>query len=252
MKIYKLIPFKNLRHKLRDRYSPREIKIDKSTRCLVVAPHPDDEMIGVGGLMSLYPKNFDVVVMGASGTDYKDRKAHDHAKTRTLEYNNVMAHLGIKNHWIYQTYGLNGIEQMKAMFKDYIQDLKTRNYDYIFLPVPHDRHQDHNYITNKLFKRILRKNGYKKDLKIVFYEVWSLIPNPNVFVDISSVIDKKVKTLRLYKSAHVLFKYADITKGLNRYRGSQANLPMGFAEAFYIDSVYNYIERNYRVKQDGK
>ena len=118
MKIYKLIPFKNLRHKLRDRYSPREIKIDKSTRCLVVAPHPDDEMIGVGGLMSLY---------------------------------NVMAHLGIKNHWIYQTYGLNGIEQMKAMFKDYIQDLKTRNYDYIFLPVPHDRHQDHNYIVSDTF-----------------------------------------------------------------------------------------------------
>lgn len=252
MKIYKLIPFKKLRHKLRDRYNPRDVTITQNTRCLVVAPHPDDEMIGVGGLMCLYPKNFDVVVMGSSGTDYKNRTAHNHAKQRTLEYQTVMKHLGIKKHWIYQTYGVRGVEQMDAMFDQYIRDLDTKKYDYIFLPVPHDRHQDHNYITNNLFKRILRKNGFKKDLKIVFYEVWSLIPNPNIFIDISSVIDEKVKTLRLYKSAHIVFKYADITKGLNRYRGTQANLPQGFAEAFYLDSVYNYLNKNYRIAQDGK
>ena len=252
MKIYKLIPFAKLRHKLRDRYNPRDIKIAKDTRCLVVAPHPDDEIIGVGGLMSLYPKNFDVVVMGSSGTDYKKRTAHEHAKIRTKEYNDVMQHLGIKKHWIYQTYGVRGVEQMDKMFGNYIRDLKTDKYDYIFLPVPHDRHQDHNHITNHLFKRILRKNGYKKDLKIVFYEVLSLIPNPNVFIDISKVINKKTKILHLYKSAHIVFQYADITKGLNRYRGTQANLPLGFAEAFYIDSVYNYMKKNYRIKLDGK
>ena len=197
-------------------------------------------------------KNFDVVVMGSSGTDYKKRTAHEHAKIRTKEYNDVMQHLGIKKHWIYQTYGVRGVEQMDKMFGNYIRDLKTDKYDYIFLPVPHDRHQDHNHITNHLFKRILRKNGYKKDLKIVFYEVWSLIPNPNVFIDISKVINKKTKILHLYKSAHIVFQYADITKGLNRYRGTQANLPLGFAEAFYIDSVYNYMKKNYRIKLDGK
>lgn len=252
MKIYKLIPIKQIRHKMRDRYNPRHINIDDNSRCLVVAPHPDDEMIGVGGLMCLHPKNFDVVIMGSSGTDYKERKAEDHAKTRTREFEDVCHNMGITNHWIYQTLGIRGVEQMNALFDDYINDLKTSQYDYIFLPVPHDRHQDHNYITNNLFKRILRKNGYKKDLKIVFYEVWSLIPNPNVFIDISSVIDKKYEILHLYKSAHVLFQYADITKGLNRYRGSQANLPYGFAEGFYIDSVHNYLRKNYRISQDGK
>lgn len=252
MKIYRLIPFAKLRHKLCDRYNPHDITIAPNTRCLVVAPHPDDEMIGAGGIMCLYPKNFDVVVMGSSGTDYKKRTATEHAKQRTEEFANVMKHLGIKKYWIYPTYGVRGVEQMNGLFNDYIRDLETDKYDYIFLPVPHDRHQDHNHITNHLFKRILRKNGYKQDLGIVFYEVWSLIPNPNVFVDISSVIDKKIKTLRLYKSAHVLFQYADITRGLNRYRGTQAGLPLGFAEAFYIDSVHNYMKRNYRIEQDGK
>jgi len=252
MKMYKLIPFKNIRHKLHDRYNPREICINKNTRCLCVAPHPDDEIIGCGGMLCLYPKNFDVVIMGSSGTDYKKRTAHEHAKARTVEFNSIMKKLGIKNHWIYQTYGVCGIKQMNAMFEQYIRDLDTKKYDYIFLPVPHDKHHDHNYITNKLFKRILRKNGYNKDLKIVFYEVWSLIPNPNVFIDITSVADKKHKTLSLYKSAHALYKYADVTQGLNRYRGHQAGLPTGYAEAFYIDSVYNYLKRKYRIKQDGK
>ena len=78
------------------------------------------------------------------------------------------------------------------------------------------------------------------------------ISTPNVFIDISKVINKKTKILHLYKSAHIVFQYADITKGLNRYRGTQANLPLGFAEAFYIDSVYNYMKKNYRIKLDGK
>lgn len=242
-----LIPCKKLRHKLRKKYcGAREIAINADTRCLFVAPHPDDEMIGGGGILCLYPNNFDVIVMGSSGTDYKERKAADHSQMRIEEYNNVMAALGIKKHYIFPTIGIRGIEQMETYFAQYSEILNTKEYDYIFLPVPHDRHPDHNYITNNLFKRILRKNGYKKDLKIVFYEVWSLIPNPNVFVDVSSVIDRKTEILRLYKSAHVLFQYADITKGLNRYRGTQANLPTGYAEGFYVETVHNYLSKNYR------
>jgi LmbE family N-acetylglucosaminyl deacetylase len=249
--IIKLIPFRKLRHKLRDRYFPRKIEITAKTKCLFVAPHPDDEMIGGGGVMCKYPENFAVVVMGSSGTDYKERRAADHAKIRTAEFANVMDALGIKNRWIFQTIGARGIEQMNAHFNEYLKALKTADYDYIFLPVPHDRHRDHAHITNKLFKRILRKNGYKKDLKICFYEVWSLIPNPNVFVDTTEVIERKTKILCLYKSAHVLFQYADISRGLNRYRGTQNNSPFGYAEAFHVDSVHNYLRHDYEVPLNG-
>ena len=116
----------------------------------------------------------------------------------------------------------------------------------IFLPVPHDRHPEHNYITNKLFKKILKRNGYKKELKIVFYEVWSLIANPNMFVDITKVIDKKRDILHLYKTAHVHFQYAENACALNQYRGMQ-NDTLGYAEAFYVDSVHNYIKSRYKI-----
>lgn len=248
-----LIPSRRVRNKLAVLLDcDQSIKIKNETRCLMVAPHPDDEIIGGGGVMCLHPQHFDVVVLGSSGTDYKERKAADHAKVRTSEFGAVMDALGIKNHWIFQTIGVRGVEQMSAHFEEYIAVLNTTEYDYIFLPVPHDRHQDHCYVTNTLFKQILRANGYKNNLRIAFYEVWSLIPNPNVFIDTTSVVEKKTKILRLYESAHILFQYADISLGLNRYRGSQANLPMGYAEAFFVDSVHNYLQADYQVPLNGQ
>ena len=249
----KLVSFKRVRNKLAVLLDcDQSIKINEKTRCLFVAPHPDDEIIGGGGVMCLFPSNFDVVVLGSSGTDYKERKAADHARVRTVEFDTVMNALGIKNHWIFQTIGVRGVEQMTAHFEEYIAALKTEKYDYIFLPVPHDRHQDHSYVTHTLFKQILLTNGFKNNLRIAFYEVWSLIPNPNVFIDTTSVIEEKTRILRLYKSAHILFQYADISRGLNRYRGSQANLPLGYAEAFFVDSVHNYLQADYQVPLNGQ
>jgi hypothetical protein len=65
--LIKLIQFRDLRHKLHDMYFPHKIEIPAKTKCRFVASHPDNEMIGGGGVMCVYPKNFDVVVMESSG-----------------------------------------------------------------------------------------------------------------------------------------------------------------------------------------
>jgi hypothetical protein len=149
-----------------------------------------------------------------------------------------MSTLEIKDHWIFQTMGLNGIMQMNALFREYLKTLKTTQYNYIFLQVPHDQHSDHNDLINKLFERILRRNGYRENLRIVFYEVWLLLPNPNCFIDTTKVIDRKMKILRLYKSAHIRFQYANTSRVLNQYRGMQNNT-LKFAETFFVAVFYH-------------
>jgi hypothetical protein len=166
------------------------------------------------------------------------------------EFGDVMNMLEIKDDWIVQTMGRNGVMQMNALLREYVKALKTAQYDYIFLPVPHERHSDRNHIVNKLFKRNLGHNGCRQKLRIVLYEVWSLLPNPNCFIDTTKVIDRKTKILYLYKSAQIRFQYANTNRSLNQHRAMQ-NKTLGFVESFFIDSIHNYVHHNCKIPIDG-
>lgn len=39
-----------------------ELNVKKDTRILIIAPHPDDESIGLGGFLTEYAANCDVIV----------------------------------------------------------------------------------------------------------------------------------------------------------------------------------------------
>lgn len=247
--LFNFIPNKELRKKLRNKYCYNKVslELEENSKCLVVCPHADDELIGVGGLMLLSPKNFDVICIGSSGVPYKEISAQERSNIRIKEFNNVMKKLGVNKFWIFETYGKGIlIKQIKKHFQEYLATLDTTQYDYIFMPVPHDRHPEHKFITNKLMKSILKENKFKGTCKIVFYEVWSLIPNPNCFIDISKVINQKEELLKLYVSQHVWIDYATKTKCLNSYRGMQ-NDNTEFSEAFYITDIKNYLKKGYNI-----
>lgn len=165
------------------------IKITNDTRCLMIAPHPDDEIIGAGALMIKYSNNFDCICMCSSGVSDDDdiEEAKQKSDIRIAEFNRVMERVGIKNHWIFEIFGtyFRFDKEMMGMLDDYCKVLDLKQYDYIFLPHPKDGHHEHKFVTNKLFKKIAKKIGYNPNTKIVFYEVWADMKNPNVFFDTS-------------------------------------------------------------------
>ena len=82
------------------------------------------------------------------------------------------------------------------------------------MPSPYDAHPDHMAVE-LLFKKYFKKY-YDK---VVYYEIWSALSTPTNYIDITSVIDKKLENIKLYKSQMKYIDYSARIEGLNKYRG---------------------------------
>lgn len=217
----------------------------ENKRILVVAPHPDDESIGCGGLLTIYHDNVDVLCINSSGVWYtwEVQNAEKIADIRINEFYNTMKFAGINKSFIGRIWGVppmfNGIEKNLANYKKHFD---YSIYDYVFLPHPDDNHREHRYLTKFLFKKIIEEEKLKDDLQIAFYEVWAPMSNPNFFLDITSVVSDKDKLINLYESRKK-GRYAERMKALNFYRGIQAQ--MEYAEAYSIIPLQEYIDTDY-------
>ena len=246
--ILELIPIKSIRSRLKKIYFPKpDFSQDFAKgKCLMICPHPDDEMLGAGGVLIKNAKNFDCLCMASAGVKTPEIEAEERANIRILEFYKVMDEIGVKNRWIFKTYGVPPMnDQIEKYFSDYCQLIDSKKYDYIFIPHPMDNHPEHKYIVNNLFKRILRKNGVKKSCKICFYEVWQPIQKVNHYENISEVFEKKYNTIKLYASQNGWINYPDRIEGLNKYRGMLAG-NVAYAEAFEIVSINKYLKGKYK------
>ncbi|HPP88718.1 MAG TPA: hypothetical protein PLM75_12755, partial [bacterium] len=69
--------------------------------------------------------------------------------------------------------------------------------------------------------------------KILMYEIWTA-HQPNVIIDISDVMQEKIKLLKIYKSQLINKDYEYIIRGLNSYRTAYLKNQNGFAESFVL------------------
>lgn len=196
------------------------LNINDKDKCLIISPHPDDESIGCGGLLLKFNKNCDVIVLTdgcKGGTDDEFTVS----QTRKIELDEAMAYANIDN---YKNLMIH--DRMVKYNLDKLNSLDIGKYDYVFVPNSNEFHVDHFCILKKVKK--LLKFSYKT--RIVCYEVWSPLPNPDLYLDISDVIDKKAELIGHYKSQIKFNDYVNRTIALNYYRGMRAGTE--YAEAF--------------------
>lgn len=242
-----LVPARETRRRLRERFFPkrRRIDISPSDRCLMVCPHPDDEMLGAGGVLVKHAANFDVCCISSAGVACGDVSAEERADIRIAEFGKVMDALGVRNRWIFKTFGKPPfIGQIDGMFGDYCAALDMAKYDYVFMPHPRDGHPEHQYITNVLMKRIMRRKGWRKNATVVFYEVWTPMEDVTWYEDISEVAERKFKVLGLYESQLGWTNYPARVDGLDKYRGMLGG-NVEYAEAFNLVPVERYLRRGW-------
>jgi LmbE family N-acetylglucosaminyl deacetylase len=159
-----------------------ELPRDESV--LIIAPHPDDELIGLGGTIQLLrERNCSVHVVYVT-TGHKDKK--DKIKKEAIS---VCSLLGIQYTFLSNNPGeINLSEGLKL--EKIVRDLKVRHLYTTFIM---DDHDDHKRVNQLIFPFV--RDVYK--LKIWMYQIYTSLPT-NCVVDITEVANQKYKALSQY------------------------------------------------------
>lgn len=206
------------------------LTIQSTDRILVVAPHPDDETVGCGGLLALYGPQCDVLLLtdGRKGVPADGSKTEaETALIRKAEFNAAIVFFGVNR---VRTLALP--DSRLAENSGAVSGVDLQPFDLILVPYRNERHPDHA-AAFRIIKKLCKKQHYRGEL--LEYEVWSPITAPNRFLDISDVMEQKLAGIRLYGSQVRELDYEALATGLNRYRGAPHHIP--FCEAFFSESV---------------
>jgi LmbE family N-acetylglucosaminyl deacetylase len=210
--------------------------LNDAKKVLVIGPHIDDVELGAGGtILRLKKMDKEVFVLVLCS-------CKDVLKENNLDQNLFMEEcmrssefLGIKKDHIF----FHDIETKNfPMFKKEIRNIfhtigKQISPDLVIGPSIHDFHQDHSTAAKEM------RRAFVSGESIISYEIGknNLIFRPEIFVDITSFLEGKIRTLGFYQSQKKYFKKPyfdeDFIRGLARVRGVQSNL-FKYAEAFEV------------------
>jgi len=216
-------------------------------RILVLAPHPDDDVIGCGGTLCSYieEKSRVRVVYFTDGRN-GDPESKDCAETvriRKQEAVRAAAILGIED-LIFLEIPENTFSASSQNVEVLVRLLKEYEPDLVYLPWFLDAHPDH-LTVNRLFLKASRKLP-RLSFHCCGYEVWTPLW-PNVVVDITDHVEQKQRALSEYKSQLKHVDYVRASLGINLYRTMRSFRGQGYAEAFlylkaktYADCVKKY------------
>lgn len=219
----------------------------KNANVILFGCHPDDIEIGCGGAAIMLKQNgctlhHAIISSGEEGGVNTTKS--ELIKTREQEATNASKFIGSSSIKFFRfDDGLTSFD--KKMKLEVIEYLKEINPDIIFVHCSNDQNPDHRVCTKLVLDAIRACEGpwypETKNVQIhpklvIGYEVWTPIQSPQTYVDISKVLDKKLKAIRFHKSQLKDIHYDKAIEGLAYYRSllNKKNAP---CEAFEIFSM---------------
>ena len=213
-------------------------------KILVIAPHPDDESLGCGGILSKFKnkKIYWTIITKLKSNNKKYSIKLINQKEK--EVDKVKKKLGIKKLFRlnFEAASLNK-GNLSKLIDNLSVILNKIKPDTIFAPYLHDAHSDHYFSTYAL-NHILKSFRYNFVERCYLYETLSETNfnfgkikkfSPNVYFDISKQINSKLNLIKIYKSEiskHPFPRSLKSVKSLALLRGSESGFD--YAEAFQL------------------
>lgn len=206
--------------------------LPKARQVLVFAPHPDDEVFGCGGALALLrarnvPVSVVIVTDGAAGGGGDPGGL---VQIRSRESLAAAALLGLSEP-VFWGYPDRGLAYGEKLIEKVMEAISRLDADLVFLPSPTELHPDHQALAFAGAEALRRLGGVRR---AAFYEINLPLPNPNLFIDISPVVQQKTAAMRCFPSQLQEQPYDQRVEGLNRFRSYFLGSAVSHAEAFLL------------------
>jgi len=208
-------------------------------RVLVLAAHPDDEVIGCGGTLRKHVLAGESVVCvyltdgagtcGAPHLPEEEKRALIENQARKAG-----AIIGLKRQIFCRERFLSAAEILDQV----VRICQEEKPEVLYLPFVTDSHVEHIEV-NRLLLRLLESAAGASRTTCVGYEIWSPL-SPNRSVDISGTLAVKQQAIGAYRVAGDAVDYVHASTGLAAYRALLNLSGKGYAEAFFVAPAAEY------------
>jgi|SRR3989344_3243481 len=219
----------------------------KNERLLVIAPHSDDEVLGCGGLISKIKKDGGKVFVLFFNLGFEKNDTKESQIQRRKEVVDAMKFLNVDDYEIIFKEPNENRDLDARPLHSLIEIIETEgrislekiNPTIVAIPTIFSHHQDHIHVFNACIAA-LRPISTPISNVVISYEApehsrWSAMGvfEPNLYVDIENVIEKKIKAFYKYKSQIRPGGRDEYSiKNQARYRGQEVGKK--YCEAFFV------------------
>jgi len=226
--------------------------INAHDRILIIAAHPDDEILGCGGLLSKFSHQVEVsVVFIAEGNSCRfDKSALTPLILEKIKHREDCAREALRLFNItditFDNLPCGRLDSIDILDINKIIEKKILSFKptIILSHYSHDTNNDHRIVARSVQMSTRPLSGF--DMNVLSFEIlssteWSLQDpfSPNVFIQLSEDdVKNKIEAIKIYDGEIRKFPHSRSAEGvrcLSQYRGMQ--IGVNYAEAFYANRI---------------
>jgi LmbE family N-acetylglucosaminyl deacetylase len=212
-------------------YPNASFDISAFRKVLVLAPHPDDEVYGCGGLLRLLVEQGAIVHVlvftnGAQGGDSDSDELITRRRAESQAAATVIGYSGLT----FLDYEDRSLGFDDGLIQTLLESLAEHQPDLVLAPAITERHPDHQVLALAAVEALRQLD---QPVTLGFYEVSAPLI-ANALIDISSVFERKARAMSCFATQEALEPYRQRLLALNQYRAYSLGADVAAAEAYQI------------------